>query len=198
MRAQAVAFRHCWGQAVCLDIVDTSEQRNCWVCGIAGLLTLDGRPADPDIARAMALAVAHRGPDGTGDWRDGANSARPSAPRDPRSLARSQPALSFRLRPRRRRLQRRDLQRDAASRRARTRSRPRLALDQRHRDHPGRISGLGNGAVRSARRHLRHRALGSAGANPRAGARRLRGEAALCAEGRRLVAIRQRSQGLAR
>jgi asparagine synthase (glutamine-hydrolysing) len=41
------------------------------VCGIAGLLTLDGRPADPAIARAMARAVAHRGPDGEGDWHEG-------------------------------------------------------------------------------------------------------------------------------
>jgi len=41
------------------------------VCGIAGLLTLDGRPADPGIARAMARAVAHRGPDGEGDWHEG-------------------------------------------------------------------------------------------------------------------------------
>ena len=41
------------------------------MCGIAGLLTLDGRPADPGIARAMARAVAHRGPDGEGDWHEG-------------------------------------------------------------------------------------------------------------------------------
>ena len=41
------------------------------MCGIAGLLTLDGRPADPQAARAMAHAIAHRGLDGEGLWHEG-------------------------------------------------------------------------------------------------------------------------------
>jgi asparagine synthase (glutamine-hydrolysing) len=41
------------------------------VCGISGLLTLDGRPADQEIARAMIRALAHRGPDGEGLWLEG-------------------------------------------------------------------------------------------------------------------------------
>jgi asparagine synthase (glutamine-hydrolysing) len=41
------------------------------VCGIAGYVQLDGAPASAAIARRMADAVAHRGPDGEGFWVDG-------------------------------------------------------------------------------------------------------------------------------
>ncbi|MCJ2054925.1 asparagine synthase (glutamine-hydrolyzing) [Methylobacterium sp. J-070] len=41
------------------------------MCGIAGLLHLDGRPASPIVLRAMTNAIAHRGPDGEGQFCDG-------------------------------------------------------------------------------------------------------------------------------
>lgn len=42
------------------------------MCGIAGILNLDGSPASPVILRAMTDAIAHRGPDGEGGFADGA------------------------------------------------------------------------------------------------------------------------------
>jgi asparagine synthase (glutamine-hydrolysing) len=36
--------------------------------GIAGILNLDGRPADESLLRRMVDAIAHRGPDGSGLW----------------------------------------------------------------------------------------------------------------------------------
>ncbi len=42
------------------------------MCGIAGIVQRDGRPADAALARAMAGALAHRGPDGEGVWASGA------------------------------------------------------------------------------------------------------------------------------
>ncbi len=41
------------------------------MCGITGILNLDGAPASPDVAGAMADAIAHRGPDGEGTFADG-------------------------------------------------------------------------------------------------------------------------------
>ena len=39
------------------------------MCGIAGLLNFTGgRPLDGDILRAMGDSMAHRGPDGDGQW----------------------------------------------------------------------------------------------------------------------------------
>jgi len=40
--------------------------------GIAGIYSLDGRPADPALLRRMTDALAHRGPDGKGQWVSGA------------------------------------------------------------------------------------------------------------------------------
>src|SRR5439155_1072033 len=40
-------------------------------CGIAGVLKLDGEPASAALARSMADAMPHRGPDGRGAWSDG-------------------------------------------------------------------------------------------------------------------------------
>lgn len=42
------------------------------MCGIAGILNLDGAPASPVLLRRMTDAVAHRGPDGEGHFVDGA------------------------------------------------------------------------------------------------------------------------------
>jgi asparagine synthase (glutamine-hydrolysing) len=36
------------------------------MCGIAGIINIDGRPVDPARLRAMATAIAHRGPDDEG------------------------------------------------------------------------------------------------------------------------------------
>jgi asparagine synthase (glutamine-hydrolysing) len=40
------------------------------MCGIAGLLSRDGKPVAEALLRAMGAAVAHRGPDGDGLWID--------------------------------------------------------------------------------------------------------------------------------
>src|SRR6478672_3463993 len=41
------------------------------MCGIAGVLYADpNRPADDDLLRAMGRAIAHRGPDAEGFWRE--------------------------------------------------------------------------------------------------------------------------------
>ncbi len=42
------------------------------MCGIAGILHLDGEPASLVHVKAMADAVRHRGPDGEGTWAQGA------------------------------------------------------------------------------------------------------------------------------
>jgi asparagine synthase (glutamine-hydrolysing) len=36
------------------------------MCGIAGVLQMDGAPVAPPIIRAMTGLIAHRGPDGEG------------------------------------------------------------------------------------------------------------------------------------
>ncbi|MEF8753406.1 MAG: asparagine synthase (glutamine-hydrolyzing) [Accumulibacter sp.] len=41
------------------------------MCGIAGLVNLDGRPVSPAILKHMTDAIAHRGPDGEGRWTEG-------------------------------------------------------------------------------------------------------------------------------
>jgi len=41
------------------------------MCGIAGVLNLDGSPASPVLLRRMTDAIAHRGPDGEGYYVDG-------------------------------------------------------------------------------------------------------------------------------
>jgi len=40
------------------------------MCGIAGLVTRDGSPADPRLLRRMAASLAHRGPDEQSTWID--------------------------------------------------------------------------------------------------------------------------------
>jgi asparagine synthase (glutamine-hydrolysing) len=42
------------------------------MCGIAGYLNIDGRPASAVVLARMSRALAHRGPDGVGQWVDGA------------------------------------------------------------------------------------------------------------------------------
>ena len=41
------------------------------MCGVAGILNLDGAPASPVALRRMTDAIAHRGPDGEGHYTDG-------------------------------------------------------------------------------------------------------------------------------
>jgi len=38
------------------------------MCGIAGIVHLDGRPVHQTTVKAMTDAIAHRGPDGEGQW----------------------------------------------------------------------------------------------------------------------------------
>ena len=42
------------------------------MCGVAGILNLDGASASPVALRRMTDAIAHRGPDGEGHYTDGA------------------------------------------------------------------------------------------------------------------------------
>ena len=41
------------------------------MCGIAGIYNFDGAPASPVTVKAMTEAIAHRGPDGEGQFTDG-------------------------------------------------------------------------------------------------------------------------------
>lgn len=41
------------------------------MCGITGLIHLDGKAVSPDVLKGMTDAIAHRGPDGEGHWIDG-------------------------------------------------------------------------------------------------------------------------------
>ena len=41
------------------------------MCGIAGVLHRDGRPASVTSLKAMTDLIAHRGPDGEGHYCDG-------------------------------------------------------------------------------------------------------------------------------
>jgi asparagine synthase (glutamine-hydrolysing) len=41
------------------------------MCGIAGLIHLDGAPISPVVLQRMTDAIAHRGPDGQGQWIEG-------------------------------------------------------------------------------------------------------------------------------
>src|SRR5512145_1562244 len=41
------------------------------MCGIAGLIHLDNNPVSPAILQRMTDAIAHRGPDGEGQWIEG-------------------------------------------------------------------------------------------------------------------------------
>jgi asparagine synthase (glutamine-hydrolysing) len=41
------------------------------MCGIAGLINLNGEPVSPVILKKMTNAIAHRGPDGEGQWIEG-------------------------------------------------------------------------------------------------------------------------------
>ena len=41
------------------------------MCGIAGLINLDGEPISPIILKKMTDSIAHRGPDGEGRWVEG-------------------------------------------------------------------------------------------------------------------------------
>src|SRR3954447_6810200 len=41
------------------------------MCGIAGLINLDGEPVSPAVLQRMTDSIAHRGPDGEGHWIDG-------------------------------------------------------------------------------------------------------------------------------
>src|SRR3712207_4888280 len=41
------------------------------MCGIAGLIHLNGAPVSPAVLERMTSAIAHRGPDGEGYWIEG-------------------------------------------------------------------------------------------------------------------------------
>ena len=41
------------------------------MCGVSGLINLDGTPVSPVVMKRMTDAIAHRGPDGEGHWIEG-------------------------------------------------------------------------------------------------------------------------------
>lgn len=41
------------------------------MCGVAGYINLDGAPVSPPLLQRMTDAIAHRGPDGEGQWTEG-------------------------------------------------------------------------------------------------------------------------------
>ena len=41
------------------------------MCGLAGEVRFDGRPADVDAVARMTACLVHRGPDGEGAWAEG-------------------------------------------------------------------------------------------------------------------------------
>ena len=41
------------------------------MCGVAGVVYLDGRPVSPVMLKRMTDLIAHRGPDGEGHWIEG-------------------------------------------------------------------------------------------------------------------------------
>jgi asparagine synthase (glutamine-hydrolysing) len=41
------------------------------MCGVVGLINLDGAPVSQEVLKAMTDAIAHRGPDGEGQWAEG-------------------------------------------------------------------------------------------------------------------------------
>ena len=41
------------------------------MCGIAGIIDIDGSPVSPAVLQRMTDAIAHRGPDGEGQWIEG-------------------------------------------------------------------------------------------------------------------------------
>lgn len=41
------------------------------MCGISGLINLNGEPVSPEILKKMTDSIAHRGPDGEGQWIEG-------------------------------------------------------------------------------------------------------------------------------
>jgi asparagine synthase (glutamine-hydrolysing) len=64
------------------------------VSGLAGILCLDGRPADVGLLRRMIAAIAHRGPDSEGEWSDGATAlAHRGGHTTPESFADKQPLV---------------------------------------------------------------------------------------------------------
>ena len=41
------------------------------MCGIAGIVTLDGAPAPLHLVERMMSVIEHRGPDDSGQWAEG-------------------------------------------------------------------------------------------------------------------------------
>ena len=54
------------------------------MCGIAGVLQRSGEPVAPELLKRMSDAIAHRGPDGEGQFADGPVGLAQSPPRDHR------------------------------------------------------------------------------------------------------------------
>ena len=48
------------------------------MCGIAGILNLDGALVDQGVLQRMTDIIAHRGPDSAGHWVDGCEIGRAS------------------------------------------------------------------------------------------------------------------------
>ena len=167
------------------------------MCGLAGLIHLDGAPAGPEderVVESMCDLMAYRGPDDRGVRSIGRRLPRVAAARDHRPLAcrphadeRSDRALVDCV-------QRRSLQLCGRSRGAGTHRRP-VPFAQRHRSPAASLDHLGLDLPGQVRRHVRVRALRPAGKGTRSRARPLRRQAALLDGGGRPDPVRLRDQG---
>ena len=52
-------------------VIDVVRGQNSLMCGITGLINLDGASVSPVILKKMTDAISHRGPDGEGQWIEG-------------------------------------------------------------------------------------------------------------------------------
>lgn len=143
--------------------------------------THDPYPGPARAGRRRPVAVAAR-------------AARPSAPGDHRPGERCSTDACRGGRAGGADLQRRGLQLPRAARRAGDAG-PGLPHPLGHRSGAARLSAMGRGFLRPAPRHLRLRPVGRARAEPVAGARSLRGQAAVLLPDRRRRAVRLGTQG---
>ncbi len=150
------------------------------MCGISGILGFaDSFAVSEALARDMAAAQSHRGPDDDGAWADPAAPRRPesSAALDHRPVGRRPPAHVQRGRDRLDHLQRRGLQPRGAALRAGGQG-PHVPLAHRHRDDPAPLRGGGPGLRLAPGRDVRLRHLGRPPPPARARARPARRQAA--------------------
>ena len=163
------------------------------VCGIAGIVNVEGGGVSSEILQRMNDRMRHRGPDDEGLLVDGCAGLSQRRLVDHRSLVRPS-ADDHRGRHDLGHLQRRDLQLPGTAPAAR-RPRPSLPHQQRHRIDLHGYRQWGVDCVQPLPRHVRLRAVGRARENAVAGARPRRQKAAVLRSGRRPVHLRLGNAG---